>query len=167
MEIKTPRDLFVHNLKVMYYIENTLVDELGSMGQDVTSDKLKQELEEHRDETAGQAARLERVFEYIGEEPEEHESAALQGLIEESNELNESIAEESLINIAYVNAGMKVERMEITGYEGLLELGDEIDIDDKAEDLLEKNLEEEEEALDSLKKMAKGSKMRNLIEKLL
>lgn len=71
MEITTPQQLFIHQLKTMYNVEKRLVDKLDQMSKEVTADKLKQGFQDHRDETSKQVDRLEKVFMHIDVEPEE------------------------------------------------------------------------------------------------
>lgn len=164
--IETPRDLFEHHLRAAYYVENELVDNVAVMADEVTEEELFEDFQEHEEETQQHVQRLETVFEAIGAEPTASESPALDGLIEEKNELSAEIQDDELRNVALVGAGIKTERLEISMYEGLVQLADQMDVDDDVTDALEANLDEEQDALQKLKSHAEGSRMKQVIADL-
>ncbi|WP_323190881.1 DUF892 family protein [Halostella sp. PRR32] len=166
MAIETPHDLFEHHLKEAYYVENELVDNLAVMADEVTEEQLFEDFQEHEEETQQHVKRLETVFESIGREPTMSESAALDGLVEEKNELSTEIRDDELRNVALVGAGIKTERMEISMYEGMIQLADEMDVDDDVTDALEANLNDEKDALQKLKSRAEGSKLKQVLADL-
>ena len=106
----------------MYNVEERLFDELDQMSKEVTVDKLKEGFQRHRDQTFKQVDRYEKFYMNIDVEPEEMESSAFQGLLDDTNEMNNAIIEDDMINIAYQNAATKVERFEISSYEGPIQL---------------------------------------------
>jgi len=153
-EIKTAHDLFVHNLKSIYYLEQRLRDELDGLAGEVTNDDLAEALQEHRRETVDQVERLEKVFEKLGEEIEGHRAADFHGHFREIKQLNEDIYETDMLNIAFLDAAIKTEQMEITTYNSLIRMVDDLAVDDDIENLLKDNLREEKEALEKLRKLA-------------
>jgi ferritin-like metal-binding protein YciE len=166
MTIETPRDLFEHHLKAAYYVENELVENLAVMADEVTEEELFEDFQEHEEETQQHVQRLETVFESIGEEPTMEESAALDGLVEEKNELSSEIQDDELRNVALVGAGIKTERVEISMYEGLIQLADQMDVGDDVTDALEANMSDEKDALQKLKSRAEGSKLKEALAEL-
>ncbi len=62
-------DLFLHTLKDVYYAENQIVKALPKLIGKANNRILAAGLREHLRETEGQVARLEQVFEKIGETP--------------------------------------------------------------------------------------------------
>jgi ferritin-like metal-binding protein YciE len=166
MTIETPRDLFEHHLKEAYYVENELVDNLAVMADEVTEEELFEDFQEHEEETQQHVERLETVFESVGVEPTMEESAVLNGLGEEKNELSSAIRDDELRNVALVGAGIKTERVEISMYEGLIQLADQLDVDDDVTDALEANLNDEKDALQKLKSRAEGSKLKQALTEL-
>ncbi|PSH00802.1 MAG: hypothetical protein BRC30_01615 [Nanohaloarchaea archaeon SW_7_46_7] len=153
-EIKTAHDLFVHNLKSIYYLEQRLRDELDGLAGEVTNDDLAEALQEHRKETVDQVERLEKVFEKLGEEIEGHRAADFHGHFKEIKHLNEDIHETDMLNIAFLDAAIKTEQMEITTYNSLIRMVDNLAVDNDIENLLKDNLHEEKEALEKLRKLA-------------
>jgi ferritin-like metal-binding protein YciE len=166
MSMNSADDLFRYNLEGMYYVENRLVDVLGDMAESTTDDDLREGFEEHREETRRQIERLEEVFRAVGEQPEERRSPALEGLVEERERFLSENPSDDVENLFSMTAAMKSERLEITGYQGLLELADRLDYGGDVTDPLEENLDEEKGTLRELEGMAKGSKLTKLFGKL-
>lgn len=166
-EINSPYDLFIHDLQSIFYLERRLMEELERIAGEVTNDELKEVLLDHQEQTSEQVDRLERVFHLIGDEPREHEARDFKGIFRESDQLNERINEVDLINIAYLNTAKKVEHIEISSYNSLLEMADRFDLDKNVVDLLNKNLEEEKEAAEKLQDLTEKSWWNKLIDRLM
>ena len=86
-DIKTLDDLFIHGLRDIYYAENQIVDALPDMINKATDPQLKQGFETHLRETQGHVTRLEQVFDMLGSEPRQVDCPAIDGIIEEANQL--------------------------------------------------------------------------------
>lgn len=85
--ITSLHDLFVHGLKDMYHGEKQLLSALETMADAAASSELSLAFKEHRQETVQHVARLEQVFNLIGLSPETEACEAIQGLVEEGEEL--------------------------------------------------------------------------------
>jgi ferritin-like metal-binding protein YciE len=152
-EIATPRDLFVHELGDILYVEKSLVEEaLPMLIEEVTDEELRSGLEQHLEETRGHVTRLEKVFEAIGEEPHAEECVGFEGLKQEHSELSEK-ASSSLIDLVDLGAAARTENYEIAAYEGLRRMAKGLG-EDKAVELLDQSLAEEKEALRLVEKIA-------------
>lgn len=163
MQVNDTEDMFVHELEQMYYIENRLVETLDEMAGEVSNDKLQRGFADHRDETREQVERLERAFRALGREPQESQSHVLDALRKEHDEFAEQTTDNYLQDLFDMQAGMKTERFEITGYEGLLMLAKKLDLDDDVTDPLEDNLSEEKSTLRQLEGLSKGSKLKSIL----
>lgn len=166
MTMNSPRDLFQYQLEDMYYVENQLVDVLDELARSTTDDKLSDGFTEHREETKEHVQRLEEVFRTIGEEPRERQSPVLDGLKREREQFLEENPDADVENLFSMTAAMKTERVEITGYQGLIELADRLDLGRDATSPLKENLDDEKGTLRELEGMAKGSKLTELFGKL-
>ena len=62
-------DLFVSDLKAMYWAENHLVKSIPKMVEAAGSNELKKALQNHWKITKGHASRLEKAFEILGIDP--------------------------------------------------------------------------------------------------
>ena len=152
-EITSPRDLFVHELGDILYVERSLAQEaLPMLIGEVRDEELRNALETHLEETRGHVTRLEEVFELIGEEPHAEKCVGFEGLKEEHGELTEK-ASSSLIDLVDLGAAARTENYEIAAYEGLRRMAKGLG-EDKAVDLLDQNLAEEKEALRLVEKIA-------------
>ena len=87
MAEKDLKALFVHQLKDTYFAENAILKALPQMAEAAQSEELKGALAVHLKETEGQVKRLEQVFQIVGERPEGVECKAIQGIIEEGQEI--------------------------------------------------------------------------------
>ncbi|SDI86238.1 Ferritin-like metal-binding protein YciE [Chryseobacterium taeanense] len=136
---------YVSALKDIYYAENAIIEALGKMQEAATTEELKEAFEDHQLQTQKHVIRLERVFKLINESPEEKECKAIKGIIEEGEEIIKSTEEGSMTrDAALIIAAQKVEHYEIATYGGLAQLAITMGYD-KAADLLEKTLQEEED----------------------
>lgn len=136
---------FVDALKDIYYAEHKLVDALQKMGDAATTEELKDAFEDHQLQTKKHISRLDKVFKSIDETPEQKTCEAMDGLIKEGEEIIKSTEEGSMTrDAALIIAAQKVEHYEIATYGGLVQLAITMG-HDKAADLLEKTLQEEED----------------------
>ncbi len=152
-DIKTMDDLFVHTLQDIYYAENQIHKSLPKMIEKATSPELKQGLEMHRNETAGHIQRLEQVFRQHGAEAKGVTCPAIDGILEEADELAGEVADKQVLDAAIVAAAQAVEHYEITRYGTLVAWAKQLGRQDCAA-LLQQNLDEEFAADSKLTKMA-------------
>ena len=92
-DIKTMDDLFVHTLKDIYYAEHQILKALPDMIEKATDGGLKQGLQSHLGETRNHVARLEQVFKMHGVKAEGVDCPAIDGIIEEANEIAGEVEE--------------------------------------------------------------------------
>ncbi len=89
-EITTPRDLFLHELGDILYVEQKLADEvLPKLIGEVKDAKLQQGLEKHLKETKQHVTNVEQVFDDLGEPPSAETCIGFEGLREEHDALVE------------------------------------------------------------------------------
>src|SRR5947209_18579348 len=79
-DIKTMNDLFVHQLRDMYYAEQQLVKALPKMADKASEPKLKQGFLSHLKETEEHVRRLEQVFKMHGVEVKGIDCPAIDGI---------------------------------------------------------------------------------------
>jgi ferritin-like metal-binding protein YciE len=68
-DIKKMDDLFLHAVQDIYYAENQIVKALPNMIDKATNRELAAGLRDHLKETETQIARLEQVFQRLGQSP--------------------------------------------------------------------------------------------------
>ena len=166
MEVNTLHDLFVYELRGMYDIENELVDALGELTTETSNEDISQAFAEHRDQTRDHVARLEETFDALGETPERRDNEVINGLVAEHDKFEGIAANDDVRDMFALGAGMKSERLEITGYEGLLMLADQLNLGSDVTDPIESNVSDEKQALSNLQELAGGSKLKSLVSRL-
>jgi ferritin-like metal-binding protein YciE len=107
-----------------------------------TDAELKRGFEKHLDETKNQIKRLEDVFKKLGQEPKGTDCPAIDGIIEESNEIAGEIEDKRVIDAALIAAAQAVEHYEITRYGTLVAWAQELGHRGVIS-LLQRNLKEE------------------------
>ena len=153
MEINSLRELYVEELRDLYDAENQLIKALPKMAKEASSDELRQGLEEHLEQTRGQAERLEQIFEQLGEKPKGKRCKGMQGLIEEAQETVDEDMEEDTKDAAIIAAAQRVEHYEISGY-GTARTYANLLGENEAAELLEETLNEEKETDQKLTQLA-------------
>jgi len=154
-DIETLDDLFVHTLQDIYYAEHQITKALPKMIEKATAPALKAGFEKHLQETEGQIARLERVFEMHGAEKKAVTCPAIDGIIKEANELAGDIADKSVLDAGLIAAAQAVEHYEITRYGTLIAWAKQLGREDCAA-VLKETLDEEYATDDKLTKMAES-----------
>jgi len=154
--MKTLEDLFLNELKDMYDAEHRIIKALPKLAKAATCPNLKKAFLSHLDETKGQVTKLEQVFQAFGEKPKGKKCEATVGLLKEGDEIAADNKGEATINASLISAGQKVEHYEMASYGCLHEwaglLGNQ-----KAANLLEEILKEEQTANDTLTQLARAS----------
>src|SRR5215218_3369298 len=121
-DITTPRELFIHELGDILYVEEKLTEEvLPKLIQEVQSDEFRKGLERHLDQTKGHVTNLQQAFDTIGERPEAEKCIGFEGLKKEHEELTSEV-DESLIDLVDAGAAARTEHYEIAAYSGLIEM---------------------------------------------
>ncbi|MCL6261007.1 ferritin-like domain-containing protein [Aquiflexum sp. TKW24L] len=146
--------LFLKELKDIYWAEKHLLKALPKMSKAATSPKLTEALEAHLEETKNQVTRLESVFELLDEKAQAKKCDAMEGLISEAEDILSDTKEDSMVRDAgIIIASQKVEHYEIASYGSLVAMAKKMGHDEAAK-LLEQTLEEEKKADQLLSKIA-------------
>jgi ferritin-like metal-binding protein YciE len=141
-DIKTMDDLFVHTLRDIYYAENQIVKSLPDMIEKATNRELEQGFKKHLDETNNHVARLDQVFKLLGIQAKGVDCPAIDGIIEEAEEIAGEVEDKNVLDAALIAAAQAVEHYEITRYGTLVTWAQLLGRDDCAA-LLQKTLDEE------------------------
>ena len=141
--IKSLDDLFVHTLQDIYYAEQQITKALPKMISKVSTPELKQGLEQHLGQTRNHIKRLEQVFQLHGETPKAVTCPAIDGILEEANEIMGDAKDQDVLDAAA--AAQAVEHYEIARYGTLIAWAWELGRDDSAS-VLEQTLSEEKAA---------------------
>ena len=150
-------ELFIDELKDIYWAEKHLTTALPKMAKAATSEELRTAIQNHLTETENHVNRLEQAFESIGEKAVAKKCEAMAGLIKEGDEIVADTEKGSITRDAgIISAGQKIEHYEIASYGTLKTLASVLGYDEAAE-LLDATLQEEKNADNMLTKIAESS----------
>jgi ferritin-like metal-binding protein YciE len=141
-DIETMNDLFIHQLQDIYYAEKRIVGALPKMIDKATSSDLRQGFEQHLDETKEHVQRLEKVFQMHGAEAKAVTCPAIDGIIDEAEDVAGDVADKAVLDAALIAAAQAVEHYEISRYGSLIAWAKQLGRDDCAQ-VLQQTLEEE------------------------
>lgn len=154
-DIESLEQLYLHMVQDIYYAEKQIEKSLPNMIEKASNPDLKKGFEGHLEETHGHVERLEEVFRLISEEPKGTTCPAIDGIIEEANDVAGDIADQNVLDAALAAAAQAVEHYEMTRYGTLIAWSDELGRSECAE-IFKKTLEEEKAADEKLNKVAKS-----------
>jgi ferritin-like metal-binding protein YciE len=141
-DIKNMNDLFVHQLQDIYYAEKQLVKALPKMAEKATDKQLKQGFLTHLEETRTHVQRLEEVFRMHGTAVKAVDCPAIDGIIEEADEVAGEVEDKSVLDAALINSAQAAEHYEIVRYGSLIAWAKQLGRNDCA-GILQKTLDEE------------------------
>ncbi|RUU25349.1 ferritin-like domain-containing protein [Mesorhizobium sp. M6A.T.Ce.TU.016.01.1.1] len=142
-DIKTLDDLFVHTLRDIYYAEKQIEKALPKMIDKATNPQLKAGLEKHLGQTKGHIARVENVFELHGVKAKTVNCPAIDGILEEADEVSGDIDDKDVLDAALIASAQAVEHYEITRYGTLIAWAKQLGRTDCA-NVLANNIKEEQ-----------------------
>ena len=155
-DIKSMDDLFVHMLRDICYAEKQIVKALPEMIDKASDPKLKQGFEKHLRETENHVTRLEQVFELTGQKAQGVDCPAIDGILEEADDVAGEVEKKSVLDAALIAAAQAVEHYEMTRYGTLIAWAHLLG-HDKVVPLLEQTLKEEKATDEKLTEMAESA----------
>jgi ferritin-like metal-binding protein YciE len=154
-DIKTMDDLFVHTLRDIYYAEGQILHALPDMIEKAHDAQLKQGFETHLRETENHVKRLEKVFQMHGTEPLGVDCPAIDGIIEEADDVAGDVEDNAVLDAALIAAAQAVEHYEVTRYGSLIAWAQLLGRNDCAS-VLQQTLDEEKATDKKLTAMAES-----------
>lgn len=142
MTLATPRDLFIHELSDTMSAEQIVLKLLGEVVNETDNAEAKKAIEHHRKETEQQIRNLEKIFEQLGETPEETNCHAAEGLRKEYDALKEEKPEGNVKELGLLAGAGKTEHYEIASYTMLRQMARNLG-ETRAAELLKENLDQE------------------------
>jgi len=150
-------ELFIDELKDIYWAEKHLVKALPKMAKAATSEELRTAIQNHLSETENHVTRLEQAFESIGEKAVAVKCEAMAGLIKEGDEIVSETEKGTITRDAgIISAAQKIEHYEIASYGTLKTLAGVLGYSEAAE-ILDATLQEEKNADGKLTEIAVSS----------
>ena len=136
-------DLLLHGLHDLYHAEQQVLEATPRMIRAATNLDLKEEFEEHRQQTERQIRRLEQAFMLLGVPAKRRKSEGMAGPLEEVELTMEADADPTIRDLALIGAAQKVEHYEIAAYGSVCSYAEMLGYD-QVHELLGQNLDEEE-----------------------
>jgi ferritin-like metal-binding protein YciE len=148
--------LFIEQLRDIYDAENQLLEALPKMAQAAHNEKLSDAFEHHLEQTRQHVDRLEKVFDLLDESADRKTCEAMQGLIEEGEDIIQKDGDPHVKDAALIAAAQRVEHYEIAAYGTVCTYAEQMS-HDEALSLLQETLEEEKDTDHKLNDLATGS----------
>jgi ferritin-like metal-binding protein YciE len=154
MKIKTVDDLLVHSLSDVYSAEKQLARGLTKLSRAASNPDLIDVFDTHKEETQAQIERIDDVIEALGIKLKRIKCVAMEGLLEEAQEMIDEVEKGPVLDAALIAAAQKVEHYEIASYGTLATMTKQMG-NDTATKLLLQTLEEEKATDEKLSLLAK------------
>ena len=154
-EPKQLDELFHDTLKDIYYAEKKILSALPKMAKAAHNDDLRAAFEKHKTETEGQIDRLEQVFQLIEQKPQGKKCAAIEGILEEGQEIIKEYKGSPALDAGLISAAQSVEHYEIARYGTLRTWAEELGLN-QAMKLLQQTLDQEEATDRALTELAES-----------
>ncbi len=119
MSVESIEDLFLDELKDLYSAEKQILKALPKMVKAASTPKLSAAFQSHLEETKGQVARLEQIFELLGKKGTGKVCKGMKGVLEEGAEVIEEIEKGTVRDAGLITAAQRVEHYEMAGYGGV------------------------------------------------
>ena len=154
-ETGTFHDAFIDELRDTYDAEKQLTKALPKLAKTATNAKLRAAFQSHLQETQGQIARLEQVFESLGEKVRGKHCDGMAGIIEEGKSMMEKGFDDTTMDACLIAAGQRAEHYEMAAYGTLVAWAQAMGHTEAA-NLLQRTLDEEKAADQKLSGLAEG-----------
>jgi ferritin-like metal-binding protein YciE len=138
------KDLLQMELQDTYSAETQILEALPKMQQAATTQSLKQAFGTHLQQTRQQVERLKQACQMLGIDPEGETCEAMEGLVEEGEQIMDEIDQGPVLDAALIAAAQKVEHYEIAAYGTLCTMLKAMG-ETRAAELLHQTLEEEKQ----------------------
>ncbi|WP_431298851.1 ferritin-like domain-containing protein [Tabrizicola sp. BL-A-41-H6] len=148
--------MFHDQLRDVYYAERKILRALPKMARATQSPELKAAFEKHRTETEGQVERLQQVFELMGKRAQGKTCPAIDGIIEEGEEVMETYKGSPALDAGLIASAQAVEHYEIARYGTLRSWAGVLGMTEAVE-LLQATLAEETATDEALTSLAESS----------
>ena len=112
-------ELFLDQLKDIYFAERMIYKSLPKMAEAAKMDALKNAFTHHQTQTKEHMARIEKVFQMLGKSPEAKTCEAINGIIAEGEETIQKYGSSDAIDTGLIAAGEAVEHYEMARYGAL------------------------------------------------
>lgn len=115
-KINTLSDALAFLLQGLYFIETKLKDEFPAFCNEITSARIRNEINNYTTSADNKLLKLERVFNYLLKEPLARPNAVVNGLINETHQMLASTASSHLKDILSIGCIQNINAYKISNY---------------------------------------------------
>ena len=141
-QLRTMRDLLVHDIQMMYSAETLGLEGLAALVESASEPRLKAAFEKHGTETQRQIARLDQIMAMMEIKPSREVCSAMKGLLTDGEKLMRKESTPGVLDAMLIAAAQKMEHYEIACYGTAVRMTEDLGMTQAAE-LLRQTLEEE------------------------
>lgn len=123
MNIKSPEDFFANELRDIYSAEKLLTRALPRLSKAVHTDSVRERLQERVEQGRVLLESMDQVFDELEVSKGRQKNQAIEGLIEDAQELSDSIKNEKVLDTALIGAVQKIEHYCIAAWGTAAALG--------------------------------------------
>jgi ferritin-like metal-binding protein YciE len=150
--LHTPDEAFRWQLGSALKMEREILEMLDELIEEAHGEELKQTLRSHQAETRGHVTNVEEAFRALGCDVEDSPCAVIQA-IDKEGKSNIKKSDESLVDSIILSGAAQTEHLEIAVYEALIVHANAMGHENVVQ-LLRRNLQEEQAALEKVKTLA-------------
>lgn len=150
--LNTPEEAYNHKLGATLKMETTVLEILEDSIEAAQDPKVKDLLVTHLEESRAHVQNVEKAFDLFGWEVDDSPCPAIEGL-EKEGKANAKKTDDALVDSIVLQSAVEVEHHEIGVYENLIINAEAIGRQDVV-DVLRRNLESEQSALEKVKGLA-------------
>jgi ferritin-like metal-binding protein YciE len=152
--MREPRQLFMHELKDIYYVEKALTKTLPQLASETKDSELEAGFKSHLRQTEGHVRNLERIFKKLGAPAQSQLCPGFEGIKKEHDEFMQERPAQDVADVFLTGAAARTEHYEIAAYTGLVTMARALGERDVVP-LLEENLKQEKETLRKVEKIGR------------
>lgn len=146
--LNSPQEALNWQLGAALTMEREIIDMLDELIEESRDEAVKQAFRAHQTETRGHVQNLEAVFRSFGWDVDDSPCPTIKA-IEKEGKANIKKADEAIVNSIILAGAIETEHHEIAVYENLIIHAQALGHDDAVE-LLQRNLDEERQALEKV-----------------
>lgn len=152
--MREPRELFLHELKDIYYVEKSLTKTLPQLAAETKDRELASGFKAHLRQTERHAKNIERIFKQLGEPAQAAPCPGFDGIKQEHEDFVKERPSQQVLDVFLTGAAARTEHYEIAAYTGLVTMAKAMG-EPEAAKLLEENLKQEKETLRTVEKIGR------------
>ena len=145
--------LLIEQLRDTHSAERQAMRAMQKMMKQAGSERLKQGIQAHIEQTEGQIERIEQAFEQLGGKPGRKVCEAMRGLVEEATQEMSEAERGPTMDVVIIAAAQRIEHYEIASYGTMTALAKSAGMEDLAS-LLHATLVEEKRMDEDLSRLA-------------